>query len=161
MAVCRIHHVWRIRSRLHHRVLRVHARILGCHWITCMWIVRGSQWFSISVIHGLHWVAGHGDLLGCGPKSTECREGKIKPYGCLHAHRHQEKRSHHRMVSSPSAAFSGRGNSRSTWSSRPWSQWSPQTGGWRRQCQLKWWGWEEGERRGLKLQIISFLTLII
>lgn len=59
-------------------------------------------------------------------------------------------------MSSLSAAFSGRGNSRSTWSSRPWSQWWPQTGGWRRQCQLKWWGWEERKKRTK-----AFHTLII
>lgn len=86
LAVCRIHHVWWVRSRLHHWVLRGHARVLGRHRITCVWILRRCQRFSISVIHGLHWVAGHGDVLGCGSDSTERDEGKVKAYGCLHRH---------------------------------------------------------------------------
>lgn len=49
--------------------------------------------------------------------------------------------SYHRKASCRSAASSGRGNSRSTWSSTPWSQWPRQTAGWRRRCQLEWWGW--------------------
>lgn len=77
LAVCRIHQVWWIRSRLHHRVMRRHASVQWRHWITCMWILRGSQWFSISIIHGLHWIAGHGDLLDCGSKSTDCCEGQL------------------------------------------------------------------------------------
>lgn len=77
LAVCRIPQVWWIRSRLHHRVLRGHAGVLGRHWITWMWILGGSQWFSISIVHGLHWVAGHGDLLGCMLKSKHC----FKPEG--------------------------------------------------------------------------------
>ncbi len=77
LAVRGIHQVWWIRSRLHHRVLWGHARVLGRHWITRVWILRGSQWFSVSVIHGLHWVAGHGDLLGCGAKGTSCCEGHV------------------------------------------------------------------------------------
>lgn len=90
LAVCRIHHVRWIRSRLHHRILRGHSRILWRHWITCVWILRGSQWFSIGVIHGLHWIVGHGDLLGCGSNSTECYEGKINPY-CLHTEASREQ----------------------------------------------------------------------
>lgn len=91
LAVCRIHHVWWVRSRLHHGVLRGHARVLGRHRITCMWIFRRCQWFSISVIHGLHRVAGHGDVLGCGSDRTECDEGKVKASGCLHVHGQHEK----------------------------------------------------------------------
>lgn len=114
LAICRIHQMWRIMSRLHHRVLWGHAGVLGRHWITCMWILRGSQWLSISVIHGLHGVAGHGDLLGCGSESTDGREGKNHCVCQAQGRTCKEQGSHHRRESCPSAAFSGRGNSRST-----------------------------------------------
>lgn len=71
-----------------------------------------------------------GNVLGC--------EDRIPFSLSLSAHRHG---SHHQTVSSPSAVSSGRGNSRSTWSSTPWWRWWPQTGGWRRRCQLWWLGW--------------------
>lgn len=64
------------------------------------------------------------------------------------------------MASCPSAAFSGRGSSRSTWSSRPWLQWLPQTEGWRRRCRLTWWGWEEAEKTEHEVKIISSLVLL-
>lgn len=91
LAVCRIHHVWWVRSRLHHWVLRGHSGVLGRHRITCMWVLRRCQRFSISVIHGLHWVAGHGDVLGCGSDSTERDEGEVKASGCLHMHGQHKK----------------------------------------------------------------------
>lgn len=43
---------------MHHGVVYRHARILGCHRITC------PKRFSVDVVHGLHGVAGHGDVLG-------------------------------------------------------------------------------------------------
>lgn len=76
LAVRRVHHVWGVRPRLHHRVLRGHARVLGCHWVAGVRILGGSQWFPIGVVHGLYWVTGHGDLLGC--RSYECTEGVVK-----------------------------------------------------------------------------------
>lgn len=57
------HWILWIGSRVHHGILCGHSRILGGHWITHVWIVGGSNRFSISIIHGLHWIAGHRDLL--------------------------------------------------------------------------------------------------
>lgn len=77
LTIGRIHHLWRIRTRLHQCVLRGHAGILWRHRITRVWILGMSQWFSISVIHGLHWVTGHGDLLGWGTKKMLSCEDRI------------------------------------------------------------------------------------
>lgn len=70
-------------------------------------------------------------------------------------HDHQKK-THRQTVSGPSAADAGRGNSRSTWSNRPWWQWWPQRGEWRRQCRLKWLDCKEEKREDTK-HYASFL----
>lgn len=45
----------RVRTLGHHRILRH-------HWISR--IFRMTNWFTISVIHVLHWIAGHWNVLG-------------------------------------------------------------------------------------------------
>lgn len=77
LAVCRIHGAWYVRSRLHHWVLWRHARILGRHRVTNGWILWGANWFTISIVHGLNRVAGHGDLLSCGLKKIAQLRRKI------------------------------------------------------------------------------------
>lgn len=68
--------------------------------------------------------------------------------------------SYHRTVFCLSAASSGKGSSMSTWSSRPWWQWWPQTGGWRKRCLLKWWGWERSiQSSRAELQSIFFINI--
>lgn len=54
--------IWGVRPLWHHRILRRHARVLGSHWIAG--ILRVSNGFTISVVHGFHRVAGHRNLLG-------------------------------------------------------------------------------------------------
>lgn len=91
-------------------------------------------------------------------------KGKLLAYYYLSAKActQEESISYHRKVSCPSVASSGKDSSRSTWSSTPWWQWWPQTGGWRRQCQLKWWDWEDRKEEDFHwLQSIDFVILII
>lgn len=69
LAVCRIHMGRRIMSRLHHGVLRRHARVLGRHRIARMRILGRPEWFSVGVVEWLNGVARHWDLLGWGTKT--------------------------------------------------------------------------------------------
>lgn len=57
---------WRrwIRTRMHHGIVWRHAWILRGHGVARMGIVCWSQGFPVGIIHGLHRITGHGDVLG-------------------------------------------------------------------------------------------------
>lgn len=54
---------------MHHGIWLGHTGILWCHWIAGGGVLRTHpHWFPVGIVHGLHRVAGHGDVLsivGC------------------------------------------------------------------------------------------------